>query len=547
MENQNVNQNSNDVQQEEIKKEERIEEIEEVKEEIKPSNKQEENSKPSSNQQQEDRHKQEYPYSKEERLKNIAQTMSKMNDKELEKLSNSLYMPTAPYSIVIKFLEDLNKYAEEYGKIKDEGEAEETRTSVINSVNYTLKDNIFAKNLNKQPSDMVNDLKYSDKKLNIDSIKLAKPEGGSNLSGAKAINYFRSFLSVGELIKVPLWHSGFWVMIKPPTQTEIVNLQVALYNNEIKLGRETMTLVYSNYSVVTMRIIVDFIIEHINQTSIKGSDDIDLRDYISVHDYFPLVCGMLASMNPEGVGVVKTCVNSAVLGEDGMPKCDFKVRGIVDLKKLLWVDRKALTKSMLNHMANKTWDSMSLDSVKEYQLSIASLAEKEYELTSDSGLKYKIVFGLPNLKDNITKGEEWVNGIITAAEEMFTDTDTPEQKNKKVDQLALASILSVYNTFIKKFIYPDGTVNDDSTTYDEILSTLAVDDSSFKDFVKSISDYITNSAIAMIATPNFTCPKCDKKQGNLRDSFKEFIPLDIVSYFFVLCDLRTKKTQERQI
>ena len=496
-----------------------------------------------------DRHEQINPYSNETVIKDLESIMKKQdeNEKLLKQLSRSIPMPSAAYSKVVDFFQKIEKYIDENG----EDSISEKQRSVLEDIRqssmYTLFRDMFYSKVNNDKDNYVNDIHYADKTINTKSASITKSEGDENVSGLKAINRFRSLISVGEVIQLPLWHSGFWVLIKPPTQAEIANLQTSIVSNEINLGRETNTLVYSNYSVVTNRILTEFVIDHINQTSIKGWQDLDLREYISTQDFYPLVVGMLSTMAPEGVNIIRYCSNATVNDETGKPKCDFFVSGTVDPKKLIWVNRKALTTKMLSHMTTRKFnETMTPDMVKDYQMNINSLRDKTVSINLDNGKSFEVTFTVPSLKDYLVNGEAWVEEIITMAESMFTDTDNKDQKNAKVNNLSNSSVLGIYNTFVKSFKLPTGEIITDTSTFKEILSDLSLDDTAFKSFIDQLSEYISDSPIAVVATPTYTCPKCNKEQKEgASGPFKEFIPLDVVSHFFVLCGLRSRIIQQR--
>lgn len=422
----------------------------------------------------------------------------------------------------------------------------EALSLLIASSRFANRGDVLSKQLNENQNDIVNDINFGDDKLNIKPISFKKTDKA--ISGANAVAIFRSYMSIGDVVHVPLWHSGFWVVLKPPTQTEIVNLQLALANNEITLGRDTNALIYSNYSVVFTRILSEFIVNHINTSSLQLNDDEDIRDYISLHDFYPLVAALLASMNPDGIDISRGCINGAKVSDDGKPKCTFSARGKIDAKKIVWLNRAKLTKSMLTHMSNKGIKVVSKQEIKEYQLKIESLKPKTYDIKTSMGVEFKVVFETPSLKENIVMGEEWVNDIIALARKLFTDQDNEDSKNAKIEEIAFSSILGIYNTFIKEFIYADGKVNRDKTTFNTILSDVSLDEEAFNSFITAIKDFISTSPIAIVATPNFTCPECHTKQNqDGTGDFKEFIPLNIVEHFFVHCAFRLEKARNRKI
>ncbi len=193
-----------------------------------------------------DRHEATNPYRDEEEF-----------DKDKHKRKVVL-LPAGKYSTLMSLLDFINnvddvKFKEIYTK-KQAG----VSGMNIESLGTTIEGDVYAAQ-GVDAEDYVNDIKYADNELNPKHLKVG---GTGTMTGSAAIAKFSSAMGIGESTHVPLWHSGIWVTIKPPKDTDVINLEIALANNQIKLGRDTNTLVYSNYSVVFNRIITDFIITH---------------------------------------------------------------------------------------------------------------------------------------------------------------------------------------------------------------------------------------------------------------------------------------------
>lgn len=459
---------------------------------------------------------------------------------------DTILFPTSTYKSITKLIEaiseiDDDKFSEEYST------QQALSTGVtIESMRTTTAKNIFGDNINEKIDKIVNCIKYSDKDLNLRALKVGHKEG--TLTGQTAVARFTSLLGIGEVIQLPLWHSGFWITIKPPKGNELINLEMALGNNEILLGRETNTLVYSNYSVVFNRIVVNFILEHLVSSSLKIPAGEDIRSYISTQDLYPMVLGLLTTMYPDGINVTRSCFNNSKLDEEKKPKCDFVVSAKLDTKKLLWLDRQKISKSMLETMSKRNPDSVSVNEAKDYKLSIASLSDKVIDLTTTNGTLINITLSIPSLDKYILNGEEWVQQVISKSEELFSDADSSEVKNNKVNEILMSVIFGIYNVFVTE-INDQGSIINDKDTINDILGVISSDYDLFKTFIKEVENYITKSAIAIVATQNYTCPKCktDQTSASVDKRFEEFIPLNILETFFDLSVLRLNKIRNREI
>lgn len=468
------------------------------------------------------------------------------------------YVPTENESKILlpaTSIQDLKKYSNTINDNPKEitnGISPKSATALalnLNSDGYNNTRDVYHETINSNINDYVNQVNYGEK--TIEQKYLSVTNSGGKLSGPAAVAVFSSLLSTGNVIQVPLWHSGFWMTLRPPTQTELISLEIALANNQIDLGRKTNTLIYSNYSVVYNRILVDFILEHkLNQT-LKLSPEDDIRDYILVQDLYPLYLGLINSIYPSGFDIVRTCFNSTIIDDETKkPKCDFTVTGKVDGTKLLWVNRKILTTQMLELMSSRIPDSVTTDQVKEYQLSIEVLRDKQVDIISENGVTFTFTLSLPNVKEYIDHGEAWVNDIIIKAEELFTDADSAELKHSKIQELVSSVVLTTYSCYVKSIASGD-VAADDRYTINEILSILSTDDKVYNSFMEEIPSYISKAVVAIVATPNYICPTCNSNQNEVsgvsNPNFKEHIPLNMLEYFFGLSALRTAKTQSRYI
>ena len=450
-------------------------------------------------------------------------------------IENAVLMPTIGRKETLKLSDNISELPENF--TKDNYTQEEKLSSIlaIEGLGVSHVEDMLDERLNNNKDDFVNVLNYSDKKLN--TRKLTFSDKG-NMSQSAAVAKLRSLMSVGDLIQVPLWHSGFWVTITPPSLMDLTNLDFALSDAEISLGRNTATLIYSNYSVVTYRIVSEFLINRIHESTLELEESDDIRNHILLPDFALLVNALCAAMHPDGYHIVKSCRNTTILTEKNKPKCDFRLEAIVDPKKLIFVDRTSVSKSMLNLMAMRTPNSVTVDNVKEYQLSIKRLLDKTLHIKAENGTEFKVLLSMPTLLNHVNVGERWVNRIIKASEAVFTEADTDEMKNEKIRQMIATCQLGLLNSFIK-------SINDVIVEEEHILESLSListDESAYVGVRDGIKEFINNAVIAMVATPSYICPKCKAEhEEDNKGPFKEFIPLNIIEHFFALSALRRDK------
>jgi hypothetical protein len=112
---------------------------------------------------------------------------------------------------------------------------------------------------------------------------------------------------------------------------------------------------------------VNLRLDHALHTTVKLDNETDIRELISVLDFYTIVLGMVASMYHNGYDLIRTCKNNNVVGENGSPLCNYIVNGKIDPMETLLVNRHALNKTMLSTMAKKLPNSVGINEVKHYQ------------------------------------------------------------------------------------------------------------------------------------------------------------------------------------
>ena len=472
---------------------------------------------------------------------NIKNDMVKEEEFKDTDLGDHVVLPTADYEKLqafIKLLENIDIKTYNAKFTKDDNIVAGVN---LDSSKKTIKDNVYSDTVNN--NDYVNDIKYGENEFNIRPLAI-NSKAGSTLKGNAALAKLTQSIGIGVHTQIPLWHSGFWITLRPPKDVDIINLNIKIANNEMKLGRETNTFIYSNYSVVLNNILTEFILDHMVSCSLDYGDR-DIKEFIKVQDLYPLVNGLIKAMYPNGYGVSKACVNSLVI-EDDKPKCNSIISGTVDPDKMLWVNRKALTKEMIHQMSKKSPKSTTIDEVVEYQNNLFTNNHKQVVVKSSTGMELKLTLKAPNLNEYINNGEEWVNTIIAIVEETVGD-DTEKPTEERINKIVLSMVLGIYNIFITQVEYDDGSVVVDRATLNELVNAMSADDELLANTLEEIKKFISDYVIAIVGTPNYVCPNCGEIQKEVTDNrpFRNIIPENILENFFDLSALVARKVESR--
>jgi hypothetical protein len=69
----------------------------------------------------------------------------------------------------------------------------------------------------------------------ISSLKMKQADG--ELKGAMAVLKVSKALGLGDVLSIPLPHSGIWVTIKPPAEKDLIDFYNNIFKEKIAIGR----------------------------------------------------------------------------------------------------------------------------------------------------------------------------------------------------------------------------------------------------------------------------------------------------------------------
>jgi len=404
-------------------------------------------------------------------------------------------------------------------------------TDIVESRNSINIHDISSKD--EMPDSYTNEPKSGDKTLVIKSLE-TKIKSGNHRSIKIKLS---SAVGIGNPIHVPLWHSGMWVTIKPLTATDKINLQMALSEEEDRVGRLTHGLIYSNYTVIFAKILVDVLRVNIVDSSLNVPDDKDIFDFIKIQDLNILVWGLLRSMHPRGFNYLVYCKNTTKVNDDKDISCTFRQDVKLDLSKLLWVDESIFTDTQKRHMVKRSSKIVTVEEITEYQenLSVNDTVKIKPNL---EGLDITLYLNNPSISTYLEHGDMFITTLRDEALSLLengtlVDGDNLVNNVREAENLLIkAVILNIYTHYIQKIVV-DGEITTDVSEIISYLDILSENSAIRKKVVNSILDYIDTSIAAVIGIPDYTCPTCGKNQvENGKGPFKSFIGIDVFIYFF---------------
>lgn len=352
---------------------------------------------------------------------------------------------------------------------------------------------------------------------------------GEELTGDRGVLRLQDYIGMGTIFQVPLWHTGIWVTFKAPGESEILELQRLMIADKIQYGRRTYGAALASSTVFTAQRLMDFCIQHLYSTTLMGAQD--LRPIISLQDLPAMVWGLACAQYPRGFQYRRACTFNP-------DKCTHVVEAKIDLSKLLWVDKNALTDHQVAHMSRRGQsNTISMEAVKMYKEAILETQNRTIVINSDTENPIRVVLKVPNIMEHIDSGTGWINDITNMVNEALGKDVGDQERNMYILRKGQATAMRQYMHWVESIEFGDHKMSDPETlaaSFDRLSS----DDHIREEFTKKVRTYIDDSAITVVGIPEYDCPIC---QGHNKGGTPEKLPkhvgvisLDPMQAFFEL-------------
>lgn len=420
---------------------------------------------------------------------------------------------------------------------EDEKTADHAR-HLFSAVSRTLPTGMYENVMDPSSTEWHQSVEHEGANLEVATPRLKEFGAyGKTLTGDRAMNRINALMGTGALIQTPLWHSGFWIWLKPPTNSQLLDLEEMISAEKIRLGRDKNGLTFSNSSVYIVQILSNFLIGQIYDVTLEDSDINTILSKIKITDWFRLVHTLGVTIYPNGYTMSIPCTAD-------IESCQHVEKVHANLSKMFWNDRRALNADQRKHMANRR-DSMKMESVEQYVSTGRFAADSVVKLSDELSIRLRV----PSVADYLQSGVTWVDGIVEAVEEMFDDrTIDPTARERIIERHAQATVLREYEHWVKHIELNGGDeIITDPADISNALEALSANPDYGRAFRTGISKYIDAVTISIVAVPRFKCPKCGKhnNEGQTFERHPFLVPLDPVKLFFTLRDRRLSHINTR--
>ncbi len=399
--------------------------------------------------------------------------------------------------------------------------------------------NVFDKRLNADGASWKQYVEHEGVKLRAGRPSIGNNgEAGQVLTGNKAIMKIRAVTGMGSFLQIPLWHSGIWLLLKTPTDSELLMLDQLIQHVKSTLGLSTNGLIFSNMSAYLVDILTSFVIDHVVDSTVKDSTTEKLKSLIRATDIPLLLWGIVSTIYPNGYPFAHACVDDPTV-------CQHIMHTVISIPRLLWTDTAAFTKEQRKHMSNRK-AIYSEEEILAYQDMSEWGSTRPVKLSE----KLRVTLRVPTLREYVAAGYKWIAEIEATISDLLDKSMSAKERREYVTKQSILTMARQYGHWVKRIVGTEMTddgpkdfVIEDQDTMDEIVSTLAADSTILDAFVEHVLKYIEDSSVAVIAIPRIACPACGKPMSEEYAKHPNLQILNIDQVFFILRLQRLTQTE----
>lgn len=412
-------------------------------------------------------------------------------------------------------------------------------SSIKDSLEYLPAHNMMAEVGQRPEADFKQGIKTAEGLQTASQPRLPDYEGRL-LQGERAVLYARQRAGLGAMNSVPLSNSGFWVTLKAPSDSELIELNRMLFNDKIMLGRYTYGLMFSNITAYTIDRIVGFALDHVYESTLK-SDLVGtrgLKDLISCQDIPVLLAGFLRCIYSKGYKYRRACVTNP-------DKCTHIEEGMVDFNEMIHIDNSKFNDYQLTHMSSRQRGSRELPAVIRYKEELNSKVPSSFSIKANDSSTITFKLKTPNVTEYVDSGYKWITSLVSIVESAIQTEESKDDRDAYLSSHSQASLMRQYGHWVKTIEIDTNSV-EDRETIELLLTEYSSDDNIRDEFTKNIIKYIEDTTLGIVGIPEYDCPVCSGKTDTHHvPRFSNVIPLDVVALFFSLTGQRLSKISQR--
>lgn len=362
----------------------------------------------------------------------------------------------------------------------------------------------------------------------------------TNLTPEASRRLFRSNFKLGTLFQVPLYHSGFWITLRAPGESEMIELARMVSQEKVIVGRQTYGRLFSNTTVFTAKHLMNFIVSKLlYQTTLALKEGEDILQHIALPDLQILIWGMACAHYATGFQFARSCTADPL-------KCRYEVKEKLNPIRLFWFDQKRLSESQLAHMSEKSANVHTVESIKRYREAFLIGRNKMVSIQNS-----QIELTLPSVASYIDSGDKWISAVEATYGSAMT-IDEGQRQQYLMTQVQATAMREYAHCVAKMVTNLDAEQpfeEDRPEAINKILDDLSTNDDAREKFIEEVRVFLEDATVAFVAIDTYTCPKCGGKQRPSEKGFPhdELLPIDAMNTFFQLAYQRVNLIQQRDL
>lgn len=362
-------------------------------------------------------------------------------------------------------------------------------------------------------------------KLSFSSPKLADDDS-KKATGKKAMLRARALMGLGGLVSIPLFRSGFWITIKAPSESSLIELNRRIAEEKIALGRQTHGLAFSNQEAYMTSWLVDFALEHLYDTSLANDEDI--KSKISALDYHTVLWGLAIAIYPKGFSYSR-----AITTPEGIRNRQL-VTAIINVSKIFWVDNNYFTEEQKAHMTLRQAGSVTDEMLDKYQKTIKLGTGRDVEILPGITFTLKV----PTISEQVDSTHKWVTDLNALIDSTFT-TASPddEERNRMLAIHSRTSQARAYSGWVAS-IDVEGDKIEEREDIDEFLNDISQKEEYVEKFINEVKRFINDATCSLVAIPEVD----GTEDYESLPRFPQLIPINTAAIFFILLVQQVAKT-----
>jgi len=341
---------------------------------------------------------------------------------------------------------------------------------------------------------------------------------GTALTGDQALVHLNNALGTGNMVVVPLWHSGFWVVLNTPSDSELLDLHENILSERESIARDTYGRAFSNYTAIFRAHMIDFVMAHVHTTTLK--ENVDFRELVTLHDIDQMIWAMGAATWPRGWQYV-----TSILGDPSSPTSIRRQR--IRIGNMNFTDISRLTEWQRNHMAIRNKRHATREDIERYRKEFSHMGNRYIDLPTTEGKpETKVEIRVPNVLEYVESGRRWVTDIVTLYESVATRQGGVKGRDDYVRKQSKAQRLRMFSHWVERIIIGESEITDRDVIL-KALTQMSGDDATSDRIISGVQNYIDDTLVSIIAVPT------EQEEEAPLPAFPHLIPLDPGQLFFI--------------